>query len=59
MAGVPALEAASRQAVRAAGKTTLTMWWWGEQEAQGAKGWMTESIRLYEVAAFQNWANKG
>lgn len=34
----------------AAGKTTLTMWWWGEQEAQGAQKWLNESIALYEKA---------
>ncbi|HVC82010.1 MAG TPA: extracellular solute-binding protein [Chloroflexota bacterium] len=50
LAGVPALEAASTQVSRAADKTTLTMWWWGEQEAQGAQGWMNETIRLYEKA---------
>ncbi|HVA88660.1 MAG TPA: hypothetical protein VNL71_02350, partial [Chloroflexota bacterium] len=38
------------QVSRAADKTTLTMWWWGEQEAQGAQGWMNETIRLYEKA---------
>src|SRR5579859_7764014 len=29
---------------------TLTVWWWGEQEASGAKGWMDETVRLYEKA---------
>ncbi len=36
--------------VHAAGKVTLTMWWWGEQEAQGAQKWLNESIKLYEKA---------
>lgn len=26
----------------------LTMWWWGEQEAAGAKKWLAETIRLYQ-----------
>lgn len=26
----------------------LEMWWWGEQEAKGAKKWLNETIRLYE-----------
>lgn len=25
----------------------LTMWWWGEQEAAGAKKWLTDTIALY------------
>ena len=26
----------------------LTMWWWGEQEAAGAKGWLSQTIAMYE-----------
>jgi raffinose/stachyose/melibiose transport system substrate-binding protein len=26
---------------------SLTMWWWGEQEAAGAKKWLTDTIALY------------
>jgi raffinose/stachyose/melibiose transport system substrate-binding protein len=26
---------------------SLTMWWWGEQEAAGAKNWLTDTIALY------------
>jgi raffinose/stachyose/melibiose transport system substrate-binding protein len=26
---------------------SLTMWWWGEQEAAGAKQWLTDTIGLY------------
>ena len=26
----------------------LTMWWWGEQEAAGAKNWLAQTINLYE-----------
>ena len=25
----------------------LTMWWWGEQEAKGATGWLNQTIALY------------
>jgi multiple sugar transport system substrate-binding protein len=31
------------------GKTkTLTVWWWGEQEAPGAQQWMDETVALFE-----------
>jgi raffinose/stachyose/melibiose transport system substrate-binding protein len=26
----------------------LTMWWWGEDEAHGAKNWLAQTIKLYE-----------
>lgn len=26
----------------------LTMWWWGEQEAAGAKKWLAETVKLFE-----------
>jgi raffinose/stachyose/melibiose transport system substrate-binding protein len=26
----------------------LTMWWWGEDEAAGAKNWLADTIELYE-----------
>jgi multiple sugar transport system substrate-binding protein len=29
------------------GPVHLTMWWWGEQEAKGAKGWLTQTVALY------------
>ena len=38
-------------AARAAGsadEVNLTMWWWGEQEATGAKKWLAETVKLYE-----------
>ena len=41
---------APAQAHRAASPITLTIWWWGEQEAKGAQGWMNETIRLFEQA---------
>jgi raffinose/stachyose/melibiose transport system substrate-binding protein len=48
--GALALAAIPAHAHRAAGTTALTMWWWGDQEAQGAKGWVNETIKLYEKA---------
>jgi len=30
------------------GPVNLQMWWWGEQEAAGAKGWLSQTIALYE-----------
>ncbi len=30
------------------GPVNLTMWWWGEQEAAGAKGWLNQTVALYE-----------
>src|SRR5258705_10644234 len=30
------------------GKVNLTMWWWGEQEAAGAKNWLAQTVKLYE-----------
>ena len=32
----------------------LTMWWWGEQEAAGAKKWLAETIKLYEKKQYPN-----
>ena len=42
--------AKSAPAARAAfptGPVHLTMWWWGEQEAAGAKKWLSDTIALY------------
>jgi multiple sugar transport system substrate-binding protein len=36
------------RADHAASQITLTVWWWGDQEAHGAKGWMNQTIKLYE-----------
>lgn len=30
------------------GITTLTIWWWGETEAQGLEPWMNETVQLFE-----------
>jgi len=30
------------------GPVNLTMWWWGEQEAKGAKGWLAQTVKLYQ-----------
>jgi len=32
-----------------ADKVTLTVWWWGEQEAPGAERWMADTVRLYQA----------
>lgn len=29
-------------------KTTLTVWWWGDQEAPGAKKWMEETVTKFQ-----------
>ena len=40
----------STQAARAfpTGPVKLTMWWWGEQEAAGAKKWLNDTVALYQ-----------
>lgn len=38
---------AKPQQVFPTGPVNLTMWWWGEQEAAGAKKWLTDTIALY------------
>ena len=46
-----ALLTSASLAARAAGsaeEVNLTMWWWGEQEAAGAKKWLAETVKLYE-----------
>ena len=30
------------------GPVHLTMWWWGQQEAAGATGWLADTVALYE-----------
>jgi raffinose/stachyose/melibiose transport system substrate-binding protein len=30
------------------GPVKLTMWWWGEQEARGARDWLKQTIALYQ-----------
>ena len=37
-------------AARAAAKTRLTVWWWGEQEASGLQAWMQETAAQFEAA---------
>ena len=39
---------AARSADSATEDVNLTMWWWGEQEAAGAKKWLAETVKLYE-----------
>ncbi|MEX2375744.1 MAG: extracellular solute-binding protein [Dehalococcoidia bacterium] len=33
----------------AAEPVSLELWWWGDQEAAGAEGWMDETIELFEA----------
>ena len=37
-------------AARPQGSTKLVMWWWGDQEAAGLKGFVAASIKRYEAA---------
>ena len=55
--GVTAVLATAGLAMRSAATTTqafptepvnLTMSWWGEQEAAGAKGWLAETVAAYQ-----------
>ena len=39
--GAPAAKRATKGPIR------LTMWWWGEQEAKGAKKWLAQTVALY------------
>lgn len=32
------------------GPVKLVMWWWGDQEAPGAKAWLTDTVKAYEAA---------
>jgi multiple sugar transport system substrate-binding protein len=56
-AAIAAAAVAGAQSGRAAGNgksafptgpVHLTMWWWGEQEAAGAKKWLADTVKLYE-----------
>ncbi|MCW2940253.1 MAG: extracellular solute-binding protein family 1 [Actinomycetia bacterium] len=31
------------------GPVHLTMWWWGDQEAHGAKAWLADTVAAYEA----------
>ena len=42
------LAARTSKSAPAAEKVNLTMWWWGEQEAAGAKTWLAETVKLFE-----------
>lgn len=48
VASVFVLGPVAARAHPAASSVTLTIWWWGDQEAHGAKGWMNQTIKLYE-----------
>ena len=30
------------------GPVTITVWWWGEQEAKGLEPWMNETVKKFE-----------
>lgn len=32
---------------KSVGKTTLTLWWWGEEDVPGSKAWLEETINAY------------
>ena len=42
------LAARATTSTPAAEKVNLTMWWWGEQEAAGAKTWLQQTVKLFE-----------
>jgi multiple sugar transport system substrate-binding protein len=42
------LAARTSKSAPAAEKVNLTMWWWGEQEAAGAKTWLQQTVKLFE-----------
>jgi raffinose/stachyose/melibiose transport system substrate-binding protein len=42
-----ALARSERPAAFPSGPVHLTMWWWGEQEAAGAKRWLADTVALY------------
>ena len=42
------LAARTSKSAPAAEKVNLTMWWWGEQEAAGAKTWLAQTVKLFE-----------
>lgn len=47
-AGTAARSATSASSAFPTGPVDLTMWWWGEQEAAGAKKWLNDTIALYQ-----------
>ncbi len=46
-AGTASRSATSGAGAFPTGPVNLTMWWWGEQEAAGAKKWLDDTIALY------------
>jgi raffinose/stachyose/melibiose transport system substrate-binding protein len=46
--GVTGVGTGARPNAFPSGPVHLTMWWWGEQEAAGAKGWLAQTVKLYE-----------
>ena len=41
---------AAEEEAPAAEPVTLTIWWWGEEEAPGLAAWLAESVEMYEAA---------
>jgi raffinose/stachyose/melibiose transport system substrate-binding protein len=48
--GCAAAAFAGGQSGAAAEKVSLTIWWWGEQEAPGAEKWMADTVKAYQAA---------
>ena len=49
LATASAATAGSARHSSAKATTTLNMWWWGDQEAQGLKGFVADSVKKYEA----------
>jgi ABC-type glycerol-3-phosphate transport system substrate-binding protein len=47
-AGLAARSSTAKQSALPTGPVNLTMWWWGEQEAAGAKSWLADTVALYQ-----------
>jgi raffinose/stachyose/melibiose transport system substrate-binding protein len=48
--GCAAAAFAGGQSGAGAEKVSLTIWWWGEQEAPGAEKWMADTVKAYQAA---------
>ena len=50
LATTSAATAGSAHHSRAKAPVTLNMWWWGDQEASGLKGFVADSVKKFEAA---------
>ena len=50
LATTSAATAGSAHHARAKAPVTLNMWWWGDQEASGLKGFVADSVKKFEAA---------